>query len=114
MRMKGLALAALCCLFASSGSPQPRGSDAITADQHLIGTVQTRIQKYEQALGVVNQLARPNQATVECNAVCYFPRRCAISPAAAVRSRGAASRARNVICTARSIRRSAGAIDTFY
>jgi len=75
MRMKGLALAALCCLFASSGSPQPRGSDAITADQHLIGTVQTRIQKYEQALGVVNQLARPNQATVECNAVCYFPSR---------------------------------------
>ena len=76
MRIIGFPLAALCWLFAASpGLTQQGGSDVITADQKDIGKVQTRIQKYDQALGVVSQLTRPNQAIVECNAVCYFPSR---------------------------------------
>ncbi len=74
MRIVGFSLVILCCLSAASpGSAQQGASDAVTASQKDIGKVQTRIQKYEQALGVINQLARPDQATVECNGVCYFP-----------------------------------------
>ena len=51
MRIFGLSLATRCCL--SLGSPafaQQVGSDGITADQRDIGKVQTRIQKFDQAL----------------------------------------------------------------
>jgi hypothetical protein len=76
MRIICLSLAAICWLSAASpGLTQQGGSGAVTAGQKDIGKAQTRIQKYEQALGVVNQLSRPHQATVECNAVCYFPSR---------------------------------------
>lgn len=74
MRMLGLSLAVLCCLsVAQPGLAQQAGSDGINATQKDIGKVQTRIQKFDQALGVVVQLARPDQSNVECNAVCYFP-----------------------------------------
>ena len=73
MRIFGLSLVALYCLLvAGPGVAQQTGSGT-TADQKDIGKVETRIQKYEQALGVVIQLARPDRADVECNAVCYFP-----------------------------------------
>jgi hypothetical protein len=72
MRIIGFSLAARCWLSAADPVlAQQTGSDVITADQKDIGKAQTRVQKY----GVVNQLARPNQATIECNAVCYFPSR---------------------------------------
>jgi hypothetical protein len=47
--------------------------EPITAEQHDIGRVETRIQKYDQALGVVSQLTRPFGADTDCQGVCYFP-----------------------------------------
>jgi hypothetical protein len=43
-----------------------------TAVQPEIGTLETRIETYEHALGVVATLARPLGAEVECNGICYF------------------------------------------
>jgi hypothetical protein len=45
----------------------------IGAEQRDIGRVEARIQKYDQALGVVSRLSRPLGAEVECNGICYFP-----------------------------------------
>ena len=74
MRILGLTLAVLACLSGPHpGFAQQMRSDGVTADQKDIGKVQTRIEKYDQALGVVIQLARPRGANVECNAVCYLP-----------------------------------------
>ena len=74
MRIFALSLAVLCWLSAGGpGLAQQTGGDGIAADQKDIGKVQTRIQKFDQALGVVIQLARSRGANVECNAVCYFP-----------------------------------------
>jgi hypothetical protein len=47
--------------------------ERITAEQHDIGRVEARIQKYDQALGVVSQLTRPFGAETDCQGVCYFP-----------------------------------------
>ena len=58
--------------IARSGLAQKAGGDTITADQSDIGKLQARIQKYDQALGVVVQLARQHGENVECNAVCYY------------------------------------------
>jgi hypothetical protein len=55
------------------GFAQQAGGNATTAEQKDIGRVQTRIEKSDQALGVVIQLARPGGANVECNGVCYLP-----------------------------------------
>jgi len=49
-----------------------RVRDTITADHGEIGKVQARIQKYDQAIGIVAQLNRLS-SSVECNGVCYFP-----------------------------------------
>jgi hypothetical protein len=75
MRMFGLSLAGLllCLSIARPGFAQKARNDTITADQIDIGKVQARIQKYDQALGVVTQLARSHGENVECNAVCYYP-----------------------------------------
>ena len=54
MRIVALSLAALCCVFpATPGVAQKVSGDTIAADQIDIGKVQTRILKYDQALGVV-------------------------------------------------------------
>jgi hypothetical protein len=45
----------------------------ITAEQPDIGRLETRIQKYDQALGVVSQLIRSPGAETDCQGVCYFP-----------------------------------------
>ena len=45
----------------------------ISAEQRDIGRVEARIQKYDQAVGVISQLTRPAGAETECNGVCYFP-----------------------------------------
>ena len=74
MRIRGLILTALALVVASGPVvAQQAGSNAITAEQRDIGRVQTRIEKSDQALGVIIQLARPGGANVECNAVCYLP-----------------------------------------
>jgi|SRR5271163_3893506 len=102
MRIFGLSLVVLCCLSAAGpGVAQQTGSGVITADQKDIGKMETRIQKYEQALGVVIQLARPNHAMSNAMPSAIF--RAAAGP-----SHGAASPTGNAICTARSIRRVGG------
>jgi len=78
MRTVGLSLTIFCCLAAAdparaqqAGAQQPGAG--IAADQKDIGKVQARIQKYDQAIGVILQLVRPQQPNVECNGICYFP-----------------------------------------
>lgn len=44
-----------------------------SAARRDIGRLETRIQKYDQALGVIAQFVRPLGAEVECNGICYFP-----------------------------------------
>jgi hypothetical protein len=74
MLIRSLTLAALACLLPHKpGCAQQPGGNATTAEQKDIGRVQTRIEKSDQALGVVIQLARPGGANVECNGVCYLP-----------------------------------------
>jgi len=74
MRIPGLAFATLAYLFVFAPvAAQQAVGNTITADRKDIGKVQTRIENYDQALGVVIQLARPHGNNVECNAVCYFP-----------------------------------------
>ena len=74
MRILRLLLAMLCCVLAANpGVAQKAGGDTIAADQIDIGRVQARILKFDQAMGVVTQLARVHGANVECNAVCYLP-----------------------------------------
>jgi hypothetical protein len=75
MKIVGLFLSLLLCclLLAEPGLAQQTGGNATSAEQRDIGKVQTRIEKSDQALGVVIQLARPGGGNVECNAVCYLP-----------------------------------------
>ena len=73
MRTLGVSVALLCCLCAASLACAQQPSPGIAADQKDIGKVQARIQKYDQAIGVVLQLVRSQQSNVECNGICYFP-----------------------------------------
>ncbi len=50
---------------------QPGGR--LTAEQPGVGRLETRIDKYDQALGVTTRLSRPLGAETECEGVCYFP-----------------------------------------
>jgi hypothetical protein len=72
MRLLGFAVLAGLLLF-ESGFAQQAGGNAITAEHRDIGKLQTRVEKSDQALGVVIQLVRPGGANVECNGVCYLP-----------------------------------------
>jgi hypothetical protein len=72
MRILGFAVLA-CLLLAEAGFAQQAGSNTINAEQIDIGKLQTRVDKSDQALGVVIQLARPGGANIECNGVCYLP-----------------------------------------
>ena len=56
---------------APAGAAQAGGE--IGAEQRDIGRVEARIQKYDQALGVISRLSRPLGADVECHGICYFP-----------------------------------------
>ncbi len=56
---------------APAGAQQAGGHNS--AEQRDIGRVDVRVQKYDQALGVIAQMSRPLGAEVECNGVCYFP-----------------------------------------
>jgi hypothetical protein len=50
---------------------QPGGG--ISAQQADIGRVDTAIQRYGQALGVVTRLSRPLGAETECYGICFLP-----------------------------------------
>lgn len=71
MRKFALSLALMACLSGLAFAQQT--ANTVTAEQKDIGKLRTRIQKYEEALGVIVQLVRPDLADVECNGVCYFP-----------------------------------------
>jgi hypothetical protein len=75
MKIVGSSLSLLlaCLSLPEPGSAQQAGGNATTAEQTDIGRVQTHIEKSDQALSVVIQLARPGGANVECNGVCYLP-----------------------------------------
>ena len=68
--IRSLALACCVCNITAAGAQGVGNS--ITADHKEIGKVQARIQKYDQAIGIVGQLNRLSSG-VECNGVCYFP-----------------------------------------
>jgi hypothetical protein len=73
MQMLILSLTAAICIFATSPAFGQQAGGSIAAEQKDIGKIQTRIQKYDQAVGVISQLSRPQSSSVECNGVCYFP-----------------------------------------
>jgi hypothetical protein len=50
---------------------QPGGATRL--EQRDIGRVDTHVEKYDEALGVVSRLRRPLGAEIECYGICYFP-----------------------------------------
>jgi hypothetical protein len=79
MQARALAVAAVLCLaVAASALAQQR--PAVLAGEHDgIGKVETRIQNYEHALGVITSLRRstsqtrlPGPPAVDCHGTCYF------------------------------------------
>lgn len=74
MRFIGIYVAVAACGFLVSlpllAQPLPAG---LSAEQRDIGRVETHIQKYQQAVGVVTRLSRPLGAETECTGICYFP-----------------------------------------
>jgi hypothetical protein len=73
MRSSALLSTIVCAVAVAAPAFAQQASGRISAEQHDIGRVETRIQKYDQALGVISQLARPLGAETECYGVCYFP-----------------------------------------
>ena len=73
MRLLIPSLAVTYFVCAANPATAQQVGSGITADQKDIGKVQVQVQKYDQALGVINQLSRPQSSNVECNGVCYFP-----------------------------------------
>jgi hypothetical protein len=73
MRSSAL-LATIAAVFLFGGpAVAEQAGRRITVEQDNIGRVETHIQKYDQALGVVSQLTRPFGAETDCQGVCYFP-----------------------------------------
>ncbi|MGA8756082.1 MAG: hypothetical protein WB611_07085 [Stellaceae bacterium] len=60
-------------LLAGITASAQQSGGGLSAEQRDIGRVETRIQKYNQALGVVTRLNRPLGAETECSGICYFP-----------------------------------------
>ena len=68
-------LAVAGCVLAAVVPPaaaQQSGTH-LSAEQRDIGRVEARIQKYDQALGVVTRLVRSPEAETECDGTCFFP-----------------------------------------
>jgi len=72
LRLVGF-LAIACGLVAGSPSLAQQSVGRLSAEQRDIGAVETHIQKYDQALGVVSRLSRPAGAETECYGSCFFP-----------------------------------------
>jgi hypothetical protein len=66
-------LAVVRVLLAGSPAAAQQAAAHLTAEQRDIGKVETRILKYDQAIGVVTALSRPSRSNVECGGSCYFP-----------------------------------------
>jgi hypothetical protein len=66
-------IAALLCFLAFANSAFAQQTDNnLKAEQKDIGKLQTHITKYDNALGVVNQLTRSADRNAECNGLCFF------------------------------------------
>jgi hypothetical protein len=50
-----------------------RAGASLSAEARDIGRLETRIQKYDQALGVVTRLIRAPDAETECQGTCFLP-----------------------------------------
>ena len=59
-----------CPAFGQSGG---QSGGQVSGEQRDIGRVDSHIQKYDQALGVVSRLSRPLGAETECYGICFFP-----------------------------------------
>jgi hypothetical protein len=62
-----------CILAAASSAMAQRGAAQLSAEQRDIGRIEARVQKYDQALGVVTRLIRSPDAETECGGTCFFP-----------------------------------------
>lgn len=65
-------IAALLCFLTFATSAFAQTDSSISAEQKDIGKIQTQIQKYDNALGVVSELIRSAERNVECNGLCLF------------------------------------------
>jgi hypothetical protein len=73
MRSSALLATVLAAFLIGGSAVAQQAGGRMTAEQPDIGRVEARIQKYDQALGVVSQLTRPLGGETECQGVCYFP-----------------------------------------
>lgn len=62
-----------CGLFLGFAAFAQQPAGGLSAERRDIGRVETRIERYDQALGVVSRLSRQLGAETECYGVCYFP-----------------------------------------
>jgi len=73
MRLCLLLLSLACCAAADRPATAQQSAQRLSAEQHDIGRVEARIQKYDQALGVVTRLSRSPDADTECGGTCFYP-----------------------------------------
>jgi hypothetical protein len=60
-------------LAAAPPAAAQRSGASLSAEDRDIGRLETRIQKYEEALGVVTRLIRSPDAETECQGSCFLP-----------------------------------------
>ena len=71
----GVPLAAVgCAMFAALPAIAQQSGGHLSAERRDIGRVETRIENYDQALGVVTRLTHSLGIESECEGVCFFPR----------------------------------------
>ena len=63
----------ICGLAFAGAAPAQEDGGRLAAERQGIGRLETRIQNFGGALGVVSHFVRRPGADIECNAVCYFP-----------------------------------------
>jgi hypothetical protein len=73
MRVLSVFLTVICCTLSSGPAAIAQQPGSLTAEQRDIGRVETHLQKYDQALGVVSRLTRPLGAETECSGICFYP-----------------------------------------
>src|SRR5437588_11855393 len=71
MRIYRLVLAAGLWLGASSALAQQSAS-TIEVEQKEIGQLKVQSQKSDSSLGIISQLTRSSDRSIECNGLCYF------------------------------------------
>ncbi len=64
-------LSAIGWVLVASPPAFAQHASGLSAEQRDIGRLETRIENYGRALGVITQLTRPLGAETECQGVCY-------------------------------------------